>query len=106
MKLGHTRHPVKGRYVKKASTNINIHQHSTGPTISLGARAVMRILIIEDDLKLAGALRRGLQEYGHAVDLADDGDAGLALAQRAPFDLVILDVLLPGLDGFEVCRRL
>jgi DNA-binding response OmpR family regulator len=106
MKLGHAGQPVKGFYVKKASTNINIHQHSQGPTISLGARAVVRILIVEDDLKLAGALRRGLQEYGHAVDQADDGEAGLALAERAPFDLIILDVLLPGLDGFEVCRRL
>jgi DNA-binding response OmpR family regulator len=66
----------------------------------------MRILIVEDDRKLAGVLRRGLEEHGHAVDLAYDGEAGLALAERAPYDLIVLDVLLPGRDGFQVCRDL
>lgn len=66
----------------------------------------MRILIVEDEARLATVLRRGLQEQGYAVDIAANGDDGLHLAEQEPYDLVLLDVLLPGLDGFTVCRRL
>jgi len=66
----------------------------------------MRILIVEDERKLAGVLRRGLEAHDHAVDEAYDGEEGLALAEAAPYDLLILDVMLPVLDGFQVCRRL
>jgi DNA-binding response OmpR family regulator len=66
----------------------------------------MRILIVEDERKLAGLLRRGLEEYGHAVDEAYDGQEGLELAQAATYDVIVMDVMLPVLDGFEVCRRL
>ncbi|HUZ78903.1 MAG TPA: response regulator transcription factor [Chloroflexota bacterium] len=66
----------------------------------------MRILVVEDEHKLAGVLRRGLEEHGYAVDLAYDGEDGLALAQIEPYDLVVLDVMLPRIDGLEVCRRL
>lgn len=66
----------------------------------------MRILVVEDEHKLAGVLRRGLEERGYAVDLAYDGEDGLALAEVEPYDLVILDVMLPKLDGLTVCRRL
>ena len=66
----------------------------------------MRILVVEDEHKLAGVIRRGLEEHGYAVDVAYDGEDGLALAETEPYDLMILDVLLPGLDGFTVCQRL
>jgi DNA-binding response OmpR family regulator len=66
----------------------------------------MRILVLEDDHKMAGVLRRGLQEQGYAVDIAYEGDVGLSLAESEPYDLVVLDVMLPEMDGFTVCRRL
>jgi two-component system, OmpR family, response regulator len=66
----------------------------------------MRILIVEDELKMASLLRRGLQEEGHAVDLARTGDDALWMARATEYDAVVLDLMLPGIDGFEVCRRL
>ncbi|MBI2911237.1 MAG: response regulator transcription factor [Chloroflexi bacterium] len=66
----------------------------------------MRILVVEDEPELADVLKRGLEEHRYAVDLAFDGDDGLALAEMEPYDLVVLDVMLPGRDGFQVCRRL
>jgi two-component system, OmpR family, response regulator len=69
-------------------------------------RAAMRILVVEDELKMAGLLRRGLQEEGHAVDLARTGDDALWMARATEYDAVVLDLMLPGIDGLEVCRRL
>lgn len=66
----------------------------------------MRILIVEDELKMASLLRRGLHEEGHAADLAHTGDDALWMAGAAEYDAVVLDLMLPGIDGFEVCRRL
>ena len=66
----------------------------------------MRILVVEDEHRLAAVIRRGLQEQGYAVDVAYDGEDGLALAEVEPYDLVVLDIMLPRLDGLEVCRRL
>jgi two-component system OmpR family response regulator len=66
----------------------------------------MRLLVVEDDVKLARALQRGLQREGYAVDLAADGDDGLAQASDNDYDVVLLDVMLPGRDGFSVCRAL
>lgn len=66
----------------------------------------MRILIVEDERRLAGVLKRGLEEHGYAVDVAYDGEDGLALAEMEPYDLVVLDLMLPALDGLTVCRRL
>lgn len=66
----------------------------------------MRILIIEDDKSLALLLRRSLTEEGYAVDTAYDGEEGELLASSVPYDVVILDILLPGKDGLEVCRNL
>jgi DNA-binding response OmpR family regulator len=66
----------------------------------------MRILIVEDERKLSGVLCAGLAEHGHAVDEAHTGELGLKLARTVNYDLVILDLMLPGLDGFDVCRRL
>ncbi|MEI6669955.1 MAG: response regulator transcription factor [Acidobacteriota bacterium] len=66
----------------------------------------MRILTIEDDRHMAELLRKGLAEEGHAVALARSGPDGLALAESGSFDVIVLDVMLPGLDGLEVARRL
>jgi two-component system, OmpR family, response regulator MprA len=65
-----------------------------------------RILVVEDDPALAATLDRVLTAEGYDVEAAGDGTEALRRAQRRPFDLVILDVLLPGLDGIAVCRRL
>ncbi len=65
-----------------------------------------RILVIEDEERIANFLRRGLAYEGYQVDVAHDGQAGLALARDYPPDLVVLDWMLPGIDGIEVCRRL
>jgi two-component system copper resistance phosphate regulon response regulator CusR len=66
----------------------------------------MRILIIEDEKKTAAYLRKGLAENGFVVDVADNGEDGLALAQTEEFDLIILDVMLPRLDGWSVMKAL
>src|SRR5262245_28601064 len=66
----------------------------------------MRLLVVEDERRLAAVLKRGLEEHGYAVDVADDGGAGLALAEVEPYDLLVLDVMLPGLDGYELTRTL
>ncbi len=65
-----------------------------------------RILVIEDEQKIADFLRRGLTYEGYHVDVRYDGEAGLKAARDNPPELVILDVMLPGLDGWEVCKRL
>jgi two-component system OmpR family response regulator len=66
----------------------------------------MRLLLVEDDEKLARAVTRGLRGEGYAVDTAIDGDAALTQAAVYDYDAVVLDVMLPGRDGFEVCRAL
>ena len=67
---------------------------------------VMKILVIEDETKTAKFLKKGLGEAGFVVDVAADGVDGLHLAQELQFDLIILDVMLPGLDGWQVLNRL
>jgi two-component system OmpR family response regulator len=66
----------------------------------------MRLLLAEDDLKLAAALDRGLRRAGYGVDVAHDGDAALLNARVYDYDVAVLDVMMPGLDGFGVCRTL
>src|SRR6266508_2690063 len=66
----------------------------------------MRVLVVEDETRLAALLRRGLDEEGHAVDLAASGEEALDWIDAAAFDAIVLDVMLPGIDGLEVCRRL
>jgi len=66
----------------------------------------MRILIVEDRAKMAGLIRRGLRKEGMASDVAGTGEDALWMAEATEYDAIILDVMLPGLDGFEVCRRL
>ena len=66
----------------------------------------MRVLIVEDELKMAGLIRRGLEREGMAVDVAGNGEEALDWLEAAPYDAIVLDVMLPGIDGMEVCRRL
>lgn len=66
----------------------------------------MRILVVEDDQKILGALKRGLERQSYAVDIADNGDDGLAMATTEPYDLIVLDRMMPGLDGLQVLKSL
>lgn len=66
----------------------------------------MRVLIAEDESRLADSLKRGLAEEGYVVDIAPNGTDALFLGQSSAFDLFILDVMLPGMDGIEVCSKL
>jgi two-component system OmpR family response regulator len=66
----------------------------------------MRVLVVEDERKLGELLRRGLGEEGYAADLADRGEEALWMAKAVDYDVVVLDVMLPGADGFEICRRM
>lgn len=66
----------------------------------------MRILVIEDDLRMAGLLDQGLREEGFQVTVLSNGSDGLDMARHGDFEVIILDVMLPGMDGFEVARQL
>ncbi len=66
----------------------------------------MRILVVEDDPRLGASLKKGLEGNHYAVDLMTNGEDGLLMALATPYDLLILDVLLPVLNGFEVCKQL
>src|SRR5215831_8095240 len=66
----------------------------------------MRVLVVEDEVRTAGLLRRGLSEEGYSVDIAADGPDAVWRASEFSYDAVVLDVMLPGCDGIEVCRRL
>ena len=66
----------------------------------------MRVLIVEDQPKLAALLARGLREEGHAADIAARGEDALWMTPAAAYDVVVLDIMLPGIDGLETCRRL
>src|ERR671915_1557490 len=66
----------------------------------------MRILVVEDEAKMAGLIRRGLREEGMAVDVTERGEDALWMAGSTEYEAIVLDVMLPGIDGFETCRRL
>jgi len=66
----------------------------------------MRVLLVEDEPRMANVIAKGLREHSYAVDVAHDGDAGLYQISINDYDIIILDVLLPQRDGFEVCREL
>lgn len=83
----------------------------TGPLPTAGTGAsrhnpTMRVLVIEDEVRLAEAVKQGLEAEGFGVDLAHDGAVGFGLAQTHRYDVIVLDILLPGLNGYEVCRDL
>jgi two-component system OmpR family response regulator len=66
----------------------------------------MRVLIVEDEVKMASLIRRGLRKEGIAADVAIKGEDALWMAEATEYDAIVLDVMLPGIDGFEVCRHL
>jgi two-component system, OmpR family, response regulator len=66
----------------------------------------MHVLVVEDEVKMAALIRRGLAEQGLTVDLAASGEEALAMAGSSAYDAVVLDVILPGVDGFATCRRM
>lgn len=66
----------------------------------------MRVLVVEDEAKMASVIRRGLADEGMAVDVCDRGEDALWRAGSTDYDVIVLDVMLPGMDGFETCRRL
>jgi two-component system, OmpR family, response regulator len=68
--------------------------------------APMRVLIVEDEVKMAALIRRGIREEGMAADVAVRGEDALWMAGSTDYDAIVLDVMLPGIDGFETCRRL
>jgi DNA-binding response OmpR family regulator len=66
----------------------------------------MQVLVVEDERRMAELLRQGLEEEGHSVILAGDGKEGLAMAESHAFDAIVLDLMLPGIDGFSIARKL
>ncbi|HEV8248447.1 MAG TPA: response regulator transcription factor [Gaiellaceae bacterium] len=66
----------------------------------------MRALVVEDEVKMASLIRRGLVEEGYAADVARTGDDAVWMAQATPYDAIVLDLMLPGRDGLDVCREL
>ncbi|MDX6494171.1 MAG: two-component system, OmpR family, response regulator [Gaiellales bacterium] len=66
----------------------------------------MRVLIVEDEVKMAALLRRGLLEEGHLAEVATDGATAVAMARASAYDAIVLDVMLPRLDGFSACREM
>jgi len=66
----------------------------------------MKVLVVEDDARIAGAVKRGLDAEGFSVEVSFDGDDGLWRASEHHYDLLIVDLMLPGRDGFEICRML
>jgi len=96
----HQREPSEGLNLDNITATLWYIQNEAG--------ADMRehILVIEDDERILQFLRRGLMYEGYRVDTAEDGQGGLRIARETPPDLVILDWMLPGMDGLEVCQRL
>src|SRR6266852_1356340 len=76
------------------------------PDRTLGHTGTVRVLVVEDERRLASAVRRGLTAEGFVVDVAHDGVDGLHLAREGGYDAVVLDLMLPGLSGYQVCERL
>src|SRR4051794_36980273 len=66
----------------------------------------MNVLVVEDEVKMAALIRRGLSEEGLTVDIAGTGEEGIGMARSSSYDAIVLDVILPGIDGFETCREL
>ena len=74
--------------------------------MGVGEDVAMRVLVVEDELRMASLIRRGLVNEGVGADMAPNGEDALWMAQAHEYDAIVLDVMLPGLNGFETCRRL
>jgi two-component system OmpR family response regulator len=85
---------------------VNRTRRFTGRSRCARIIVIVRVLIVEDDARLGNVLRLGLEDEGIAADLVGDGDAALAAAVITPFDVITLDIMLPGRDGFSVCTEL
>ncbi len=84
-------------------------EHPENPAAApapVGQTGIVRVLVVEDERRLASAVRRGLTAEGFVVDVAHDGVDGLHLAREGEYDAVVLDLMLPGLSGYQVCERL
>ena len=84
-------------------------EHPESPAAApalVGKTGTVRVLVVEDERRLASAVRRGLTAEGFVVDVAHDGVDGLHLAREGEYDAVVLDLMLPGLSGYQVCERL
>lgn len=101
----HSQHSCAGVGVPTAAARVHSELVTMGPTHAL-ANSTMQILIIEDEVKLAQYLQKGLREEGFAVDMAHDGVTGLEAASLHRYDLILLDGMLPGLDGLAVLAAL
>src|SRR5487761_1625014 len=66
----------------------------------------MRVLVVDDEVRMAALVKRGLEEEGYAVDVVNDGPEAVWMATENTYDAIVLDIMLPGFDGYEVCRRL
>ena len=73
---------------------------------TIGQTWAMRVLVVEDEARMASVVRRSLEKEGLAADLAGHGEQALCMAAAVEYDAIVLDVMLPGMSGFEVCRRL
>jgi DNA-binding response OmpR family regulator len=91
----------QGRRIIADSLTLSVHFQ----VFMIGSE-IMHILVVEDEKKLAELLKRGLEEEDHSVSMALDGRDALELAQSLEFDVIVLDLMLPVIDGFEVARRL
>jgi two-component system, OmpR family, response regulator len=101
----------RGRYNPAAQAAAKITGPTVGPVphlalISRRDNGGMRVLVVEDEPKMAALVARGLREEGHAADVAARGEDALWMAKAAAYDAIVLDIMLPGLDGFATCRRL
>jgi DNA-binding response OmpR family regulator len=83
-----------------------MHVPAGAPPLPWSTGAEMRVLIVEDEVALAQTLKRGLDEERYTTDAVHNGADALDFATASPYDVIILDVMLPGMDGFTVCRRL
>jgi DNA-binding response OmpR family regulator len=84
----------------------NLKGYFSGPSGFACEAQGVRILVVEDDKRLAATLRRGLEAEGFSVDNALDGEQGVWLASENPYDAIVLDIMLPKLNGFQVCARI
>jgi CheY-like chemotaxis protein len=91
-----------------AETTLNGQAGRTFSAVSarVGQDRWMRVLVVEDEKRLAAGLRNGLEADGFAVDVVNNGTDGLWMAREHPFDAIVLDILLPGIDGYRVCATL